>query len=94
MFYSSDNKVKHCFNLMHYDLWGPYRVLASCGANYFFTTVDDCSRAVWIYLLKGKHEVAYVLKNSISMIKRQFEKDVKTITSDNDNGFVFERKFL
>lgn len=29
MFYSNNNKAKDYFNLMYYDLWGPYRVLAS-----------------------------------------------------------------
>ncbi|KAL6311255.1 hypothetical protein AAG906_035766 [Vitis piasezkii] len=31
VFFSSDNKAKECFDLIHCDLWGAYRVPASCG---------------------------------------------------------------
>ena len=36
----SDNKASDLFELIHCDLWGPYRTAASCGAYYFFTIVD------------------------------------------------------
>ncbi|KAL6339319.1 hypothetical protein AAG906_028042 [Vitis piasezkii] len=32
VFFSSDNKTKECFDLIHCDLWGAYRVPTSCGA--------------------------------------------------------------
>ena len=79
VFFSSDNKAKECFDLIHCDLWGAYRVPASCGGIYFLTIVDDCSRVVWIYLLNRKDEVACVLKNFIVMVRRQFEKNVKIV---------------
>jgi len=31
----SDNKASDLFELIHCDLWGPYRTAASCGAYYF-----------------------------------------------------------
>lgn len=67
---------------------GPYRIPASCGALYFLTIVDDRSRAVWIYLLNRKNDVASVLKNFIVMINRQFEKNVKVIRSANGTEFT------
>ena len=79
VFFSSDNKAKECFDLIHCDLRGAYRVLASCGGIYFLTIVGDCSRVVWIYLLNRKDEVACVLKNFIVMVRRQFEKNVKIV---------------
>ena len=69
VFFSSDNKAKECFDLIHCDLWGAYRVPASCGGIYFLTIVDDYSRVVWIYLLNRKDEVACVLKNFIVMVR-------------------------
>jgi hypothetical protein len=42
----SNNKAMQNFQLIHCDVWGPYRTLAMCGARYFFTIVDDHSRAV------------------------------------------------
>ena len=69
MFFSSDNKAKEYFDLIHCDLWGAYRVPASCGGIYFLTIVDDCSRVVWIYLLNRKDEVVCVLKNFIVIVR-------------------------
>ncbi|RVW88859.1 Retrovirus-related Pol polyprotein from transposon RE2 [Vitis vinifera] len=36
VFFSSDNKAKECFDLIHCDLWGAYRVPASCGEHHMF----------------------------------------------------------
>ena len=37
----SKHKALEIFELIHCDLWGPYRTQASCGASYFLTIVDD-----------------------------------------------------
>ena len=58
------------------------------------TIVDDCSRAVWIYLLNKKDEVACVLKNFIVMVRRQFEKNVKIVRSDNGTEFMCLTKYF
>lgn len=53
-FPDSSNNAKEFFDLIHCDLWGPYRTTAFCGSRYFLTIVDDHSRAVWLYLLSDK----------------------------------------
>lgn len=45
--YPSDSYASTCFDLVHIDLWGPYRVPSLNGASYFLTLVDDHSRATW-----------------------------------------------
>lgn len=42
----NDNKTSEIFELIHCDLWGPYRVPAHCGSRCFLTIVDDFSRRV------------------------------------------------
>lgn len=79
----SISQASNKFDLIHCDLWGPYRTRSSCGASYFLTIVDDCSRAVWIFLLTDKKQVTKTLTNFFSMIERQFDKRVKTVRSDN-----------
>ncbi|XP_027338026.1 uncharacterized protein LOC113851952 [Abrus precatorius] len=59
----SESKVIRNFQLIHCDLWGPYKTTATCGVRYFLTIVDDHSRAVWIYLLIDKKEVSMNLHN-------------------------------
>ncbi|WVZ15755.1 hypothetical protein V8G54_013321 [Vigna mungo] len=65
------------FDLIHCDLWGPYRTPSSCGASYFLTLVDDYSHGVWIYLLRDKREISQTMMNFFALIERQFEKRVK-----------------
>ena len=88
LFSESSNKSLGSFDLIHTDLWGPYRVPSSCGAVYFLTIVDDYSRAVWIHLLLEKSEVKTVLPNFISLASRQFGRKVKTVRSDNGTEFM------
>ena len=59
-FESSSNKASKAFDLIHCDLWRPYRNSSFYGATYFLTIVDDFSRAVWVYLLNNKREVARI----------------------------------
>jgi hypothetical protein len=86
-FLLSENNAKNCFDLIHCDLWGPYKTYASCGAIYFLTIVDDCSRAVWVYLLKTKDEVPHIIKQFFAMIHRQHNKHIKVLRSDNGTEF-------
>lgn len=43
----SDHKSSVLGDLIHLDLWGPYRVTSKEEFKYFLTIVDDCTRAVW-----------------------------------------------
>ncbi|GJV85199.1 ribonuclease H-like domain-containing protein [Tanacetum coccineum] len=52
----SDHKSLAFGDLVHLDLWGPYRVVSRDGYKYFLSIVDDYSRPVWAYLLKSKDE--------------------------------------
>jgi hypothetical protein len=67
----SNSKASDVFELIHCDLWGAYRTPSSCGASYFLTIVDDCSRAVWISLLIDKKEVTRTLINFFAMHGRK-----------------------
>lgn len=94
IFAQCDNKASATFSLIHYDLWGPYRVYASCGAYYFLTIVDDFSRAIWTYLLGEKREVSDTIKNFLVMVERKFQTKVQTIRSGNGIEFMCLRKYL
>ncbi|KAH9689130.1 retrovirus-related pol polyprotein from transposon RE1 [Citrus sinensis] len=93
-FVLSNNKASDIFELIHCDLWGPYRTTSSCGAHYFLTIVDDFSRGVWTYLLIAKNEVGRVLRNFLSMVSKQFHKLVKIIRTDNGTEFMHLSDFF
>lgn len=56
------NQCIQKFDLLHIDIWGPYKVDSHVGNKYFLTIVDDFSRFTWIYLLKKKSESISSLK--------------------------------
>lgn len=45
------------FELLHMDLWGPYKIQSTQGFQYFLIIVDDCARPLWTILLVGKASV-------------------------------------
>ncbi|GJY89910.1 ribonuclease H-like domain-containing protein [Tanacetum coccineum] len=74
--------------LVHLDLWGPYRVTSSEGYKYFLTIVDDYTRAVWVYLIKSKDEVSHFITVFYNLIENQFNKKIKVFRNDNGTEFV------
>ncbi|GJY05305.1 ribonuclease H-like domain-containing protein [Tanacetum coccineum] len=52
----NDNSSTILGELVHLDLWGPYKLISREGFKYFLTIVDDFSRDVLVYLLKTKDE--------------------------------------
>ena len=83
----SNSRASSKFELIHYDLWGPYRTLSTCGAQYFLSFVDDYTRGVWVYLLKSKTEVHSVFCSFLALVKQKFGVDVKYARSDNGIEF-------
>ncbi|CAH9054627.1 unnamed protein product, partial [Cuscuta europaea] len=79
IFHISEFRAFEIFDLIHCDVWGPYRHPTSCGDRYFLTIVDDYSRAVWVFLMKEKSEVSRIFKQFIALIERQFDKRVKIV---------------
>jgi hypothetical protein len=74
---SRDNKrSENLFDLVHSDVWGPCLVTTVFGFRYFISFVDDHSRMTWIYLLKERLEVPFVLKSFYNEIKNQLSTSI------------------
>ncbi|GKD49999.1 putative RNA-directed DNA polymerase [Tanacetum coccineum] len=84
----SEHKTKSLGDIVHLDLWGPYKVASHTGHRYFLTIVDDYTRAVWVYLIKSKDEVFESINTFFNLIKNQFKSTVKIFRSDNGTEFV------
>ncbi|XP_039121731.1 uncharacterized protein LOC120258408 [Dioscorea cayenensis subsp. rotundata] len=76
------------FELVHVDLWGPYRTLDLSGARYFFTIVDDKTRGTWTYLLPNKTHVCSTFISFLKFVKNHFHARPKQIRSDNGTEVV------
>ncbi|GJP38057.1 hypothetical protein CLOM_g22490 [Closterium sp. NIES-68] len=88
-FNSTTGPAKTPLALVHMDVVGPTRAPSLSGSGYFFTIVDDHTRAVWVYPLKSKGEVAVaVLKEWMPRAQRECGHKVKVIRSDNGGEFI------
>ncbi|XP_021716606.1 uncharacterized protein LOC110684457 [Chenopodium quinoa] len=87
IFPDSDSRASRILEMIHCDLWGPYKKASTCGAHYFLTIVDDFSRGVWVYLLNDKTEVYSSFCSFFAMVKNQFDVTVKCVRSDNGTEF-------
>ncbi|GJW13178.1 cysteine-rich receptor-like protein kinase 8, partial [Tanacetum coccineum] len=85
---SSDSHSVSIFDLIHIDIWGPYKVPTDGQFMYFLTIVDDCSRGTCVYLLKHKSESFDALKSFLKFVSTQFKKQVKVVRSDKALEFV------
>ncbi|GKB53758.1 putative RNA-directed DNA polymerase, partial [Tanacetum coccineum] len=87
----SNHKTTKIGELVHLDVWGPYKITSRDGFRYFLTIVDDFSRAVWVYMLKGKDDVYDSLISFVQMFLNQFEMNIKVFRSDNGTEFINNR---
>ncbi|CAI7934325.1 unnamed protein product [Closterium sp. NIES-54] len=88
-FSSSSGPAKDPLTLVHMDVVGPTRAPSLSGSRYFLTIVDDHTRAVWVYPLKTKGEVAAaVLKEWMPRAQRESGHKVKVIRTDNGGEFI------
>ncbi|KAL0366931.1 UNVERIFIED_CONTAM: Retrovirus-related Pol polyprotein from transposon RE2 [Sesamum radiatum] len=84
----SSSHAAEIFDLVHMDLWGPYKANSISGYTYLLTLVDDHSRCMWIFLLKQRNLVPTTLKGFCSMVHNQFGKGIKVFRSDNGSEFI------
>lgn len=65
-FSHSSNNTTVPFELIHIDVWGPYKVKSHTGCNQFLTIIDDFSRFTWVHMLKDITECVKVMLDFIS----------------------------
>jgi hypothetical protein len=82
------------FELIHCDIWGPYKIPSLSGAKYFLTIMDDYSRFTWVFFMHHKHETQNLLTNFFSFVKTQFNASIANIRVDNGGEFFSMRKFF
>ena len=67
-FPKSLSRASKPFELLHYDLWGPYRHKTYSSCNAFLTIVDDCTRCTWTYLLSSKTQVYTLFQKFLAYV--------------------------
>lgn len=74
------NRASEILEVVHGDLCGPHK--------YCFVLVDDFSRRVFVYFMKGKDEAFKKFKAFKTQIEKQTGKQVKVFRSDNGKEFL------
>ena len=74
------------FVLIHMDIWGPYSTTTEC--KYFFTLVDDYTRATWVFLMPNKQQVLSIFQRFVNDIATHFKKFIRMVRSDNGSEFL------
>lgn len=78
---------KFPFELLHCDIWGPYKVPTHNGKKFFVTIIDDFSRYTWVFLITSKADTLVVMKQFLTQVKNIFSTSVKTLRTDNGCDF-------
>ncbi|KAL2923770.1 Retrovirus-related Pol polyprotein from transposon TNT 1-94 [Bienertia sinuspersici] len=87
--FSLSSFIADCiFELIHVDLWGPYRTPIISKQKYYLTIVDDHSRVTWIYLLLDKEHVKSVILEFLAYVLNHYGVAVKKVRSDNGTEIV------
>lgn len=86
-FTDSVHSSANLFDLVHADLWGPYRFKTHDNCSWFLSLVEDKSRVTWVYLLPDKTVVSSLLQEFIIHIQNQFGTVIKTLRTDNETEF-------
>ena len=82
------------FELIHCDIWGPYRIAPLSGAKYFLTIVDDYSRFTWAFFMHHKSETQHLLANFFAFMQTQFNASIANIRVDNGSAFFSMQNFF
>nr|KYP55172.1 Retrovirus-related Pol polyprotein from transposon TNT 1-94 [Cajanus cajan] len=85
-FYASNSCTIMPFDIIHSDLWTS-PVLSSSSHRYYVLFVDDYSKFLWTFPLSQKSHTYSTFLNFKSLIRTQFERDIKNIQCENDTEF-------
>ena len=80
-------RKKNLLELVHSDVFGPVNVMSLGGASYFGTFIDDASRNVWAYPMKGKDEVFEIFQKFHVGLKKETNKPLKCLRADNGGDY-------
>lgn len=87
-FFASSISSVRPFELIHCDIWGPYKIPSLSGAKYFLTIVDDYSRFTWVFFMHHKNDTQHLLANFFSFAQTQFNASIANIRVDNGMEFL------
>lgn len=86
-FISGEKKTRNLLELIHTDVCGPITPQSIGGARYFITFIDDCSRKVFVYVMKSKGEAFSKFVHFKNFVEKQIGASIKTLRSDGGKEY-------
>ena len=75
------------FMFIHSDVW-TCPIVSVSGMKYFVTFIDCHSCVTWIYLKKHKSEVLKCFQDFCSLIRNQYDGQIKILRTDNGTEYA------
>lgn len=85
---SESQRAVKPLDLVHSDVCGKLNTRSRGGAEYFLTFIDDCTRYIWVYLLKHKSEVVKCFQTWKARVENESGRKVNTLRSDNGGEYT------
>ena len=74
--------------LVHSDVCGKMNAKSLSGAEYFLTFIDDCTRYVWVYVLKRKDQVFEMFLEWKALVEKSTCQNLKVLCTDNGGEYT------
>ena len=96
-FHLSTIKSHSPFNLLHCDIWDPYKTSTHFRKRFYLTIVDDYNKFTWLFLTNHKYDISY--NHSLLLDKINFRHLLKPSVLTTDCNlflcviFFFSKKY-
>ena len=87
-FNTSQSRADSPFDIVHCDVWGPYKIPTCDGCKYFVTLLDDNTRALWTVFIPTKQHAVQTFKDFYAHVYKRFGTSIKCLRTDNGGEFV------
>lgn len=85
---SVGRRAEYPLELVLSDVCGKVGTRSLSGGEYFVTFIDDCTRHVWVCILKHKGEVFQRFQEWKARVEKLSGKKIKTLRSDNGGEYT------
>lgn len=72
--------------LIHLEVCNPIKIKSIGGASYFITFINNCSKKIWIYVLKTKDQVLHTFNGFMPLLETSMK--MKCVHSDNRDEYL------
>ena len=85
--HTTSYRAKEHLELTHGDLCGPISPTTPGGNSYFLLVVDDCSRYMWLEVLRSKDEALKFFKKICALAENEHGLKLRVFRSDRGGEF-------